>query len=115
MYSQLFVLGQHRGVPNQLSMENNRVSQIATHLIPNVSDAVALYQASGGRLEMGSTFGVDPLANSPELIQQRQAVMESNIPSPEELFGWTVNGLFQPFSDCVKYMIDISTDLTRFV
>ena len=74
-----------------------------------------LYQASGGRLGAETGFGVDPLAGSHALIQERQAAMESNIPSPEELFGWTVNGLFQPFSDSLKYIIDVSTDLTRFL
>ena len=110
-----FVIGQHRGVPNQLSIQNNRVAPLDLRLVPTVNDAVTLYEASGGTLERMSTFGVDPLANSPGLIQQRQAAMDSNLPSPEELFGLTVNGFFQPFSDSIKYMIDVSTDLTRFV
>lgn len=48
-----------------------------------------IMHASGGRLEpeSSSRFGTDPLAGSPGLIQQRQAAMELNIPSPEELFG----------------------------
>ena len=50
--------------------------------------------ASGGRLGAETGFGVDPLSASPELIRQWQTAMESNIPSPEELFRCTVNGLF---------------------
>lgn len=96
-----------------MAVGNNRVAQIGSHLIPTVNDAVTLYQASGGRLEAVSRFGVDPLAHSPELTQQRQSAMESNIPSPEELFGWTVNDMFQPFTDSVKYMIDITTYLAQ--
>ena len=101
--------------PNRLALENNRAARIHSNLVPDVSNAVSLYQASGGRLGAETGFGVDPLAGSLALIQERQAAMESNIPSPEELFGWTVNGLFQPFSDSLKYMIDVSTDLRRFL
>ena len=73
---------------------------------------MSLYQASGGRLGAETGFGVDSLSVSTELIQEWQAAMKSNIPSPEELFGHTVNGLFQPFSDSLKFMINVSTDLS---
>ena len=96
-----------------MALENCRAAQLDSRLVPDVSNAVSLYQASGGRLGAETGFGVDPLSTSPELIRQRQAAMESSIPSPEELFGWTVNGLFQPFSDSLKCMIDVSTDLSR--
>ena len=102
-------------MPNQLALENNRVGRLDSHLIPDVSNAISLYQASGGRLGQESGFGVDPLADSPELIQTWQTAMETNIPSPEQLFGWTVNGIVQPFSDSLKYMIDVSVDLKRFL
>lgn len=108
-------VGQCRGVPNQMALDNCRAAQIDSRLIPDVSNAVSLYQASGGRLGAETGFGVDPLSGFPELVRQRQAALESNIPSPEQLFGYTVNGLFQPFSDSLKYMIDVSTDLSRFL
>lgn len=96
-----------------MALQNCRAAQIDSRLVPDVSNAVSLYQASGGRLGTETGFGVDPLSTYPELIRQRQEAMESSIPSPEELFGWTVNGLFQPFSDSLKYMIDITTDLSQ--
>lgn len=102
-------------MPNKLALENNRAAQIDSSLIPDVSSAISLYQASGGQLGGVTGFGVDPLADSPELVQERQTIMETSIPSPEELFGWTVNGMFQPFSDSLKYMIDVSMDLQRFL
>ena len=58
------VTGQYRGVPNQLAMQNNRAARIDSHLVPGVSDAITLYQASGGRLGAECTFGIDPLATS---------------------------------------------------
>ena len=109
------VAGQHHGVPNQLAVHNNQVAHVDGRLVPNMDNAVTLYRAAGGRLETESRFGMDPLAGSADLIHRRQVAMELSIPSPEELFGWTVNGLFQPFSDAVKYMIDVSTDLARFL
>ena len=63
-----------------MALNNSEVSQIDTC-------AVAAYQASGGRLEGVCEFGVDPLATSRELTQQRLTAMELNIPSPEELFS----------------------------
>ena len=94
-------IGQHRGIPNQLADQNNRAG---SSLIPDVDSAVAMYEASGGYLSTPSGFGTDPIAGSPELLYYRQSLMEQNIPSPEDLFGWTVNGSTQPFADSLKYM-----------
>lgn len=41
----IYIIGQSRGVPNQLAMQNNQVAQIDGRLIPNVDDAVTLYHA----------------------------------------------------------------------
>ena len=45
-------------------------AQINPALIPNLSNAIAQYEVSGDRLEAECRFGEDPLANSPELLQQ---------------------------------------------
>ena len=74
-----------------------------------------MYRANGGQLTSVSAFGTDPLAESRELLLRRQRLMEQNIPSPRDLFGWTVNGFTQPFSDSVKYMFDVTTDLERYL
>ncbi len=63
---------QHHRVPNQLALNNGGVS----HIIDTC--AVAAYQVSGGRLQGVCGFGVDPLATSRELTQQRLAAMELN-------------------------------------
>ena len=108
-------IGQHRGIPNQLADQNNRAAVIGSSLIPDVDSAVAMYEASGVHLSTPSGFGTDPIAGSPELLHYRQSLMEQNIPSPEDLFGWTVNGSTQPFADSLKYMIDASIHLQRFM
>ena len=107
--------GPHRGVPAQLASQNNRAAVISRSLIPDVDTAVAMYEASGGHLSTPSGFGTDPIAGSPELLRYRENEMEQNIPSPEDLFGWTVNGITQPFADSLKFMIDTSIHLQRFV
>ena len=97
----LLYIGQRGGVPNQMALDNCRAASIDSRLVPDVSNAVSLYQASGGRLGAETGFGVDPLSVSTELIQQWQAAMESNIPSPE-LFVCTVNGFSH--SRILKYL-----------
>ena len=107
-------VGQHRGVPNLLAALNNRAAVISSSLIPDVGSAIAMYEASGGHLST-PRFGTDPIAGSPELLHRRQCLMEQNVPTPEDLFGWTVNGFIQPFADSLKYMIDTSIYLQCFM
>jgi len=57
-----------------------------------VDEAEAYYVAAGEHLSLVAHFGSDPLADSPELIQQCHRAMQQNIPTPEELFAFTVNG-----------------------
>lgn len=59
--------------PTSCPLENSRVAQIDSSLIPDVSSAISLYQACGGQLGAVTGFGVDPLADSPELPQERQS------------------------------------------
>lgn len=111
-----YLIGQHRGIPLQLAHQNNRTAALTPSLIPDVASAVTLYRSSGGHLSnIMTSFGVDPLRESPAVIYQRQMLMEQNLPSSEELFGFTVNGVTQPFEDSLLYMIDISIDLQRFI
>lgn len=102
-----------RGVPNLLALRNNRVAQVQRDLVPNTDTAVSMYEATGGRLGRITGFGVDPLAGEEELIEERCILMETNMPSPDDLFGFTVNNLYQPFSDSLEYMVDITQDLQR--
>ena len=60
-----------------------------------------------------STFGIDPLIEAPELSIQRQVEMERNLPSPEHLFNYTVNGVYAPFANSVQAMVHISQDIQR--
>jgi len=58
-----------------LAEQNNRAARIsAGQNIPTVDEAEASYVAAGGHLSPVAHFGSDPLADSPELIQQQQNI-----------------------------------------
>ena len=99
-------VGPHRGIPNLLAERNNGAARIAAgqNVIPTVDDAAASYAAAGGHLSPMAQFGSDPLAESPELIQQRQSTLEENIPTPEDLFAFTVNGDYAPFAQSLQFL-----------
>ena len=44
------------------------------YLVPSVEDAIQMYTDAGGTITLNSSFGVDPLASSDALINQRETV-----------------------------------------
>jgi len=100
-------------VPNFLSEQNNQTARIPQTHIPTVQEASQSYVAAGGHLSPRTQFGVDPLSESPDLLLQRQQALEQNIPTPEELFSFTVNGDYTIFAQSLQYMIHITMELQR--
>ncbi len=98
-----------------MARQNNHAATIDPSVVPDTLAGVSLYEREGGHLTMPSVYGRDPLSDSPGLLAQRKALMESNLPSPEQLFSWTVNGSYQPFGDSLKYMIDVTNRLNRLI
>ena len=88
-------------------------ARIPDNLLPSVQDAYASFEAAGGHLTVTevSTFGIDPLIDAPELCIQRQVEMERNLPSPEYLFNYTVNGVYAPFANSVQAMVHVLRDI----
>ena len=109
----VFYVGPNRGVPNVLASENDRTSKISSTAIPSTQEAVSLFESTGRQLGQPAIFGSDPLNGHPHLVDERRHLMETNLPSPEELFGSTVNNSIQGFTSAVEYMIDITSDLER--
>jgi len=73
-----------RGISNLLAEQDNPAARIsAGQNIPTVDEAEASYVAGGGHLSPMVHFGSNPLADSPELIQQHRREMQQNIPTPE--------------------------------
>ena len=111
------LLGPHRGVPDILAENNNQAARIPAgqNIIPTADVAETFYVAAGGHLSPMTLFGSDPLADSPELIQQRQRALEQNIPAPEELFAFTVNGDYAPFAQSLQFMIQTTIRLQGLI
>ena len=105
--------GSHRGIPNILADQNNHAARIPAGqgTIPTAGEAEALFVAAGGHLSPTAQFGSDPLSDSPDLIQQRQIMLEQNLPTPEELFSFTVNGDYIPFARSLQFMIETTLQL----
>ena len=80
-----------------------------------MATAVTLYENEGGRLTSPSSFGQDFLSNFPEIMMRRKHLMEQRLPSPEDLFSWTVNGFYEPFSHSLQCVIDITNELSRLI
>ena len=87
---------------------NNHAARLSTRQIPTADEAIASYV---GHLSAATQFGIDPLSGSPQLFNQRERELEENIPSPEDLFSYTVNGNYLPFAQSLKYLIDTTNRL----
>ena len=68
------LVGPHRGVPDILAENNNQAARIPAgqNIVPTADVVEVFYVAAGGHLSPMMQFGSesDPLADSPELIQQ---------------------------------------------
>ena len=63
-----------------------------------LDNAVPLYRQAGGTLTEDYSFGFDPLASNPRLVQQREEEFLRENPSFDEIYNNVVNGngfLFQ--------------------
>ena len=56
--------------------------------VPSTDDAAASFVSLGGILSpsLRKQFGIDPLSQSPLLIQQCQLELEQNMPCPKRVF-----------------------------
>ena len=104
--------GPTRGIPDVLAAQNNRTARVS--VVPTTEEACELFEAAGGHLYRMMPFGVDPLAQYPLLINERQRVMEGRCPPPDQLFACTVNEDYTPFAQALQCMIDTTMDLQRF-
>ena len=91
-----------------MAENNNQAARIPAgqNIVPTADVAEAFYVAAGGHLSPMTEFGSesDRLADSPELMQHA-AAPKQNIPAPEELFAFTVNGDYTSFAQSLQFMI----------
>ena len=53
--------GRNGGIPHELADRTRQIRTLLPAQVPSASEAVALHEASGGRLVCESTYGRDPL------------------------------------------------------
>lgn len=61
-------------------------------LVPSVEDAIQLYTDAGSTITLNSSFGVDPLASSDALINQREIEFTQNNPTLDDIYSNVING-----------------------
>ena len=76
-----------------------------------MNEARSAYEAGGGHLSSPSFFRSDPLMGYEGLQSDRQRAMEENLPTPEELFSFVVNGVDAPLAQSLQFMIHTTTQL----
>ncbi len=109
----IITIGINRGVPNIRAADNNHAARVDPAIVPDVASAISFYESSGGHLTLPNVYGFDTLAESASLLSQRKHLLETNIPTPEQLFGWTVNGSYEEFAGSLEYMVNITKYLNR--
>ena len=107
--------GPHRGIPNHLAIENCRTGTVSPGAVPSLDVAVQAYQSTGGYLAPQAIFGTDPLSHSPALLQQRCRELDRLLLPPEDIFGFTVNGHYQPFASSLTSFITLTNQLSASV
>lgn len=99
------------GIPNQRAASCNRAAAIDTSLVPTASEAVSSFHATGGRLQLLSKFGEDPLDGHTSLQQNREEAFVSRFPSFEPIFHQVSNGDSTPFKEAIIFFIDLTNRL----
>ena len=105
------VLGSHKGIPNVLMSENNQAKAINPSLIPEVDDAVQMYQTHGGQINLFGDFGIDPLLQRKDLSNLREQRFFEQYASFDNIFHTVVNNDNTLFRNGLLYFIDVSMQL----
>ena len=79
-------------IPDVVSQRTSRVHSVNPAMIPSMEDAVQMYTDAGGHITHDSSFGIDPLASSDTLINQRETEFIRDNLAFEEIYSNTING-----------------------
>ena len=88
-----------------------RVHPVNPSLVPSVEDAIQMYTDAGGTITLNSSFGVDPLASSDALINQRETEFTQNNPSFDDIYSNVINGDGSFMAAAVLSFINITRNL----
>ena len=75
-----------------VAQSTSRVHPINSAMIPSIEDAIQMYTNAGGTITRDSSFGIDPLASSDALINQRETEFIRDNPTFHEIYSNIING-----------------------
>jgi len=99
-------------VPSVIKSRTNQLQPLLSNDIPEGIEAKDLYERTySGRITEESHFGVDPLVDSPVLIQQREVEFEASH-AVQTIYHNIVNGRSSLFKNAIKDYIRITSRLS---
>lgn len=112
-YIALHVLG--RGVPSLLKARTNALNPLSSEEIPTGNDAKTIYERKfRGRITEQPSFGVDPLANHPEIKQQVEDEWEEKF-DVSSMFQEICNRSWLTFQEAILFYINLTTRLSQSI
>ena len=105
------MLGPNKGIPNVLMSGNNQGKVINPSLIPEADDAVHMYEAHGGQINLFGDFGIDPLLQRSDLLDIREARFFEQYPTFDNIFHSVANNDSTLFRNGLLHFIDVSMQL----
>ena len=103
--------GKHAG----LVLKENKAVRLPETAIPSPEQALYQYQRSGGKLKTFSSFGEDPLSESPHLQVLREEDFQARCPPFCDVFQSVVTGSNLLLRQTVQTFIEITKRLTSNV
>ena len=109
----LLILGARRGVPDNLMQTSNCIAKVDPSIVPSPDEAVRQFTLDGSDLTLWSPFGLDPLANFPNLSYQREEFFSRHYPDIDIAFHNLVNGNTTIFQCALKFFINLTETLAH--
>lgn len=81
-------------------------------MIPSVEDAIQMYTDAGGTITRVSSFGIDPLASSDALTNQRETEFIRDNSTFDEIYSNVMNGDGSLMVSAVVSFINITRNLS---
>ena len=95
-----------------IAQRTSRVHSVNSAIIPSVEDAVQMYTDAGGNITSDLSFGIDPLASSDALNNQRETEFIRDNPTFDEICSNTINGDGSLTVSAVLSFINITRNLS---
>lgn len=102
-------------IQDVVAQRTNRVHPVNSAMIPSVEDDIQMYTNAGGTITRDSSFGIDPLASSDALINQRETEFIRDNLTFEEIYSNIINGNGSLMVSAVLSLINITRNLSPWL